>query len=63
MDVQEACSGFMILEENMAKDNEDIVIDWWLDFSFYNMKRKEYWKWIVLFWFQEQVYLMKAKQP
>ena len=32
MDAQEACPGLMILEEDIAEDEENIVIDWYLDY-------------------------------
>ena len=38
MGVQETRSGFMILEEDIAEDDEDIVIDWYLGYSFHTMK-------------------------
>ena len=48
MDAQEARPDFMILEEEIAEDDEGIVIDWYLDYSFHNMKRTMYWKWIFM---------------
>ena len=41
VDVQEARPSFMILEEGITEDDEDIVIDWYLHYSFYIVKRKE----------------------
>ena len=38
MDKQEACQGFVILEEDIAEEDENIFIDW---YSFYIMKKKE----------------------
>ena len=37
----------MILEEDIEKVDEDIAIDWYWDYSFYIMKRKEQWKLIL----------------
>ena len=34
MDTQEACPGFMILEEDIAEEDENIVIDWYLKLFF-----------------------------
>ena len=42
MDTQEACPGFMVLEEDIAEEDENIVIDWNWDYFFYIVKRKEY---------------------
>ena len=28
MDTKEACPGFIVLEEEIAEDDEEIVIDW-----------------------------------
>ena len=44
MDAQEPWLAFMIPEEDIAKADEDMVIDWYFDYSFYIMKRTEYWK-------------------
>ena len=52
MDLKETCPGFKILEEDIAGDDEDIVTGWYLDYSFYIMKRKEHWKWILCGMFQ-----------
>ena len=41
-------SGFMILEEDIAEDDEDIVIDSYLDYSIFIMNRKEYWECIFM---------------
>lgn len=48
VDVQEAWPGFKILEEDTVEDDEDIVIEWYLNYSSHNMKRKEHWKWIFM---------------
>ena len=34
MDVEEACPGFMILEEDIVEDDEDITKNWYLDYYF-----------------------------
>ena len=47
MDTQEACSGFMIEEEDIVEEDENIVIDWYLEYSFYIMK-KECWRWTFI---------------
>ena len=39
IDEQEDCPGFIVLEEDIA-DDEDIVIDRYLDYSLYIMKWK-----------------------
>ena len=39
MDTQEAYSGFMVLVEDMAGEDENIVIDWYLDYSFHIMAK------------------------
>ena len=53
MDVQEACPGFMILEEDITEDDEGIVVDWCLSYSFYLMKRKKYWNEFLCGMFQK----------
>ena len=40
MDTQEACPGFMVLEEDIAGEDENIVIDWYWDYPFYIMKKE-----------------------
>ena len=39
IDTQEACPGFMVLEEDIVEEDENIVIDGSLDYSFYIMKK------------------------
>ena len=34
----------MLVEEGIAEDDEDSVIDWYLDYSFYVMEQREYWR-------------------
>ena len=39
MDLQGACLGFMILEEDIAEDDENSIIEWYLDLFLYYEKR------------------------
>ena len=39
MDTLEACPGFMILEEDIAEEDESIVLYWYLDYSLYIIKK------------------------
>ena len=34
-----AISGFMILEEDIAEEDENIVTNWYLNYYFYTMKK------------------------
>ena len=43
MDLQVACPSFLIWEHD-----ENIVIDWYLNYFYYIIKRKEYWKGIFI---------------
>ena len=61
MDVQETRLGFMILEEGIAVDDEDIVVDWYLDYYFYIMKRKEYWKGIFM-WHVSDIFISPPRK-
>ena len=38
----------MILEEDIEEVVGDIVIEWYLHYSFHRKERKEYWKWILM---------------
>ena len=42
MDTQEAPPGLMILEEDIAEEDGNIVIDWYLDLSFYITTKKSF---------------------
>ena len=42
MGVLGAHLGFMILEEDIVEDEENIVVNWYLHYFLYIMKRKEH---------------------
>ena len=42
MDTQEACPGFMILEEGIAEEDETIVTDWYLKYSFLHYEKRSF---------------------
>ena len=38
MDAQESCPSFVILEEDIAEEDENIVLDWHLNYPFHIVK-------------------------